>query len=286
MTPGLSSSSTRASTSATIAAGPAHPLDLGARLAGDHVSAPRRRCWDRAPGPPPGGRLGDRVDRLDARRRGAGARPRRSSRRPRPGWPAADRAARGSSPACRPRAGRAASRPGRSCPGDLGRVRELVVDVAGVTAHPAARQAADELVGGQLDVDGPVDLGPALGQGRLRAPRPARGCAGSRRGSRHRPRRARPAGRRSIWIVMSSGTSWPRSMYRRASRPMGEPSRTAAPEQVAGRDVRDAEPLGQQVGLRPLARPRSTEEHHDRHELVPGHVMARQARRRHRMKPS
>src|SRR6185503_15922599 len=32
----------------------------------------------------------------------------------------------------------------------------------------------------------------------------------------------------SIRIVMSSGTSWPRSMNRRASRPMADPSRTAA----------------------------------------------------------
>src|SRR5687767_8082562 len=41
--------------------------------------------------------------------------------------------------------------------GDLGRVRVLVVDVAGVATDPASGQAADELVGGHVDADRPVD---------------------------------------------------------------------------------------------------------------------------------
>src|SRR5687768_2209243 len=40
---------------------------------------------------------------------------------------------------------------------DLGRIGGLVVDMAGVATHPASRQSADELVGGHLDVDGAVD---------------------------------------------------------------------------------------------------------------------------------
>ena len=63
---------------------------------------------------------------------------------------------------------------------------------------------------------------------------------------------------------MSSGTSCPASMYRRASMPSGRPVADRGPEQVAGGDHRDPEPLREQRRLAALAGTGGAEQDHSR----------------------
>ena len=80
---------------------------------------------------------------------------------------------------------------------------------------------------------------------------------------------------------MSSGTSWPASMYRRASMPDGRAIADGGPEQVARRDDRDAQAIREERRLRALPGARSAEQDDDLHLTA-----AAPAGGDHRMKPS
>ena len=171
-TPGRSSDSTSARTSATIR--PARRIrsisaaDLTviwrARATAIRRSGDERDLGHEGRGHGVDG--GPAVDRAeDARARGSRRRRRRAHRAAGPAGPGPSRPGRR-------RAGTGRLPSMSQTPGDARRMADLVVDVAVGAADPAAGQAADELVGGDLDVDGPVDLRAARRRGPRRGRRP------------------------------------------------------------------------------------------------------------------
>ena len=187
-------------------AGGGHQLDLGLRLADDHLEPgnPPRRPPVRGGVPPPARahRRSPPTPRRASGRRGCRRRSREagSSRSAAPSRGGRSRAASRSPRGCRPcgpppRHGRAAS-PCRPRPAPGGRARRR----AAGRAPRAAR----------------------------RAPRPGRRCAGSRRG-RTRPAASSSESRSRIRpIVSSSGTRAPDARMGSTSRPSGVPAAIAA----------------------------------------------------------
>ena len=189
------------------APGLAQELDLAGGLEDDHPApAPTRRPLD--------ARVS--CDRLDLRR----------STPERVDLARAGRALRGSA--------RRAARSARGRRAGASRMHGL-----GVVARPRPSEALDDLLVVELEVDDGVD---ALGaRAPRRAPRPGATCAGSRRGgspSRRRASRCAPA---RAPITRSSGTSSPASMNAFALRPSRRPRRDRGAQEVAGREVQDAE---------------------------------------------
>ena len=205
-TPGRSSASMRSRTSADDAAGAAHPLDLGAGLAGDHRSdRPRSSTAGQQ-------RVGDLVDGLPAVDGGQDAAARGSGRRPR-GAAGTCWAIRARTVASSSSARWMSSAPSRSqMPVDRRRVRR-----PGCRRGRWPRRSGGRPCAGPGPRAGrrcrrrPVDRRPRLGQGvverlglDLVRGKPSRIAPPPASGGSSRSRKTR--------TIMSSGTSWPRLM--------------------------------------------------------------------------
>ena len=134
-------------------------------------------------------------------------------------------------------------------------------------ADAAVRHPGDDVLSRQVDVDRLVDA-PARPDERL-----VEGLGlDARPGEAVEDRAARASGwssrSRKTPTIVASGTSWPRFMYRSASRPSGVRAATAARRQVARRQDRDAEVLREQRRLGSLARPGRTQENDHRHRAT------------------
>ena len=237
--------------------GAAHPLDLGARLAGDHrQTAPASRSDSiRA--------SVTVVDRLAGRRPWPGRPCRGSARRPRGAAGPAAPSGPGPSPRRRPRAARGPSHRCRRR-ASWRRVRDEVVDVAVGGADAAVGHALDEVLERDVDVGGAVDAASGFGQ---------RGV--ERLGLDPRPRvavedRAVDGVRRLEPIEEDAHDGVVRHELAATHVAVGLASERRAvgdglPQQVARGEDRDAEPSRQRRRLGALARPRGPQQDDDRH---------------------
>ena len=152
---------------------------------------------------------------------------------------------------------------------DLRRVELHMIHRLAVATHPAAGQPVDHCLVADFRAAAPAPDAQPLRRQRL----VQRIGLGQRAREAIQDRPGRAIGRRqaasiTMLMVTSSGTSSPGSMYFLASSPSGVCVLQVLPEDIAGRDLRQPQRLGQHAGLRALAGARRTE--HDDEQRFAG----------------